>query len=167
MNKCFFLGNLTRDPEVTYTGGGTAVCKFSIAVNEKYKKEGGEVVEKVHFLDIEAWGKQGEAIGQYFIKGKAILVECRVKQDTWEDKESGNKRSKLMFTLEKFEFLPGGSKKKDGDDDNEEGSDEDAAPAARSSKKPAKKKAAAKAAKDDDAGDDGNYGDGPYDEVPF
>lgn len=162
MNKCFFIGNLTRDPEVTYTAGGTAICKFSIAVNEKFKKE-DEVVEKVHFLDIEAWGKQAEAIGQYFEKGKPIRVECKVKHDTWEDKETGNKRSKLLFTLIEFAFLPGGKKRED--EDGGGAPEETAAP--NKKKAAAKKKNTTSTKPAEDEGDNYPGVSGGDDEVPF
>ena len=150
MNKCHFIGNLTRDPEVKVTAGGLSICKFSIAVNRRYKKD-GEQMDEVAFLDFEAFGKQAEVIGEYFEKGKLITVHARVKQDTWEDKETGAKRSKLLFTVEDFSFVPGSKR-----DDAEAPTDE--APA----KKPAAKKPAAKKPAADEAPASGND-----DEVPF
>ncbi len=155
MNKCHFLGNMTRDPEVTYTSGGTALCKFAIAVNRKFKKE-GETVEEVAFLDFESWGKQAEAIGQYHKKGDGIIVHARVKQDTWVDKETEKNRSKLLFVVEEFEFAPGNKRR---DDDG--GGD---APAKSNPKKGGGKK------KEESSGslneDDGGYQNNS-DDVPF
>lgn len=104
MNIAIIRGNLTRDPELRYTPKGTAVCGGAVAVNEKWKNEAGEVQEKVYFFDFEAWGRTGETIAQYFVKGKPILIQGKLKQDTWQDKETGQNRSKIKITVERFEF---------------------------------------------------------------
>lgn len=104
MNLAIIKGNLTRDPELKYTPKGTAVCKCAVAVNEVWKNEAGDKHERVHFFDIEAWGRTAETIAQYFTKGKPILVQGKLKQDTWDDKETGQKRSKVKITVDSFEF---------------------------------------------------------------
>jgi single-strand DNA-binding protein len=104
MNLAIIKGNLTRDPELKYTPKGTAVCKCSVAVNEVWKTEAGEKQERVHFFDLEAWGRTAETIAQYFTKGKPILIQGKLKQDTWDDRETGQKRSKVKITIDSFEF---------------------------------------------------------------
>lgn len=103
MNSCTFIGRLTRDPEVKELTNST-VANFGIALNRKFKNSGGEWVEEVTFIEVEAWGKQAEIIGQYLTKGSKIAINASVKQDTWDDKD-GNKRSKLKFRVNEFEFV--------------------------------------------------------------
>lgn len=104
-NKVLLMGNLTRDPEVRYTPKGTAIANLGLAVNRVYTTEGGEQKEEVTFLDIEVWGRQAETAGQYLAKGRPIFVEGRLKLDSWEDKESGQKRNKLKVVAERVQFL--------------------------------------------------------------
>src|SRR5580658_1930905 len=104
-NKVILAGNLTRDPELRYTPKGSAVAGFSLAVNRTWKTESGETKEEVSFIEVEAWGRQGEVIAQYMRKGRPLLVECRLKQDTWEDKNTHQKQSKLKVVLESFSFI--------------------------------------------------------------
>lgn len=104
-NKVILAGNLTRDPELRYTPKGTAVAKIGLAVNRTWTTETGEKKEEVSFIDIEAWGRQGEVIAQYLKKGRPLLVEGRLKLDTWEDKNTKQKQSKLKVVLESFSFL--------------------------------------------------------------
>src|SRR5436190_4336604 len=104
-NKVILAGNLTRDPELRYTPKGTAVAKIGMAVNRSWKSETGEMKEEVTFVDIEAWGRQAEVIGQYLKKGRPVLIEGRLKLDTWEDKNTHQKMSKLKVVLESFSFL--------------------------------------------------------------
>lgn len=106
-NKVILLGNLTRDPELRYTPKGQAVSKLGLAVNRSYKTETGETREEVTFIDIDAWGKQAELIGQYLRKGSPIFVEGRLKLDTWDDKATGQKVSKLRVVMENFQFIGG------------------------------------------------------------
>ncbi len=101
------IGNLTRDPELRVTPKGTSICQFGLAVNKKWKDEAGQEREDVCFVDIEAWGKQGEAIAKFFKKGHPIYLRGVLKQDTWEDKTSGQKKSKHKVLLERFEFIRG------------------------------------------------------------
>ncbi len=104
-NKVILAGNLTRDPEMRYTPKGTAVASFGLAVNRRWKSETGELKEEVSFIDIEAFGKQAETIAQYLRKGRPFLVEGRLRQDTWEDKNTHQKQSKLKVVLEAFSFI--------------------------------------------------------------
>jgi single-strand DNA-binding protein len=104
-NKVIIAGNLTRDPELRYTPKGSAVAKIGMAVNRTWKNEAGESKEEVSFIDIEAWGRQAEVIAQYMRKGRPLLVEGRLKQDTWEDKNTHQKQSKLKVVLESFSFI--------------------------------------------------------------
>ncbi|HEY0945000.1 MAG TPA: single-stranded DNA-binding protein [Opitutaceae bacterium] len=109
-NKVYLIGNLTRDPELRVTPKGTAICQFGIAVNRQFKDESGALRDDTTFVDIEAWGKQGETISKYCTKGRPLFVEGRLKFDQWEDKASGQKRSKLKVVLEGFQFLGSGQR---------------------------------------------------------
>lgn len=104
-NKVILAGNLTRDPEVRYTPKGTAIAKFGMAINRTWKNEAGESKEEVTFVDIDAFGRQAEVISQYLKKGSPILMEGRLRLDQWDDKQTGQKRSKLGIVLEGFQFL--------------------------------------------------------------
>jgi single-strand DNA-binding protein len=104
-NKVILAGNLTRDPELRYTPKGTAVVKLGMAINRTWKGESGEAREEVTFVDVEAWDRQAEVIAQYMRKGRPILVEGRLKLDTWEDKNTHQKVSKLKVRLESFSFI--------------------------------------------------------------
>jgi len=114
-NKVILAGNLTRDPELRYTPKGTAVARLGIACNRKWKSETGEMKEEVTFVDVDAFGKQAETIGQYLKKGRPILIEGRLRYDTWEDKQSGQKKSKLGVVLESFQFLDSGGGRGEGE----------------------------------------------------
>jgi single-strand DNA-binding protein len=104
-NKVILAGNLTRDPELRYTPKGTAVAKIGLAVNRTWTAEDGQKKEEVNFIDVEAWGRQGEVIAQYMKKGRPLLVEGRLKLDSWEDKTTKQKVSKLKVVLESFSFI--------------------------------------------------------------
>jgi single-strand DNA-binding protein len=104
-NKVILAGNLTRDPELRYTPKGTAVARITLAVNRTWKGESGESKEEVSFVDVDVWGRQAEVISQYMKKGRPLLVEGRLKQDTWEDKNTKQKQSKLKVVLESFSFI--------------------------------------------------------------
>jgi single-strand DNA-binding protein len=105
LNKVFLIGNLTRDPELRVTPKGTAICQFGIAVNRQFKDESGATRDETTFVDIEAWGKQGELVAKYLAKGSPAMVEGRLKLDQWEDKTSGQKRSKMKVVLDNVQFL--------------------------------------------------------------
>lgn len=107
-NKVILAGNLTRDPELRYTPKGLAIAKLGLAINRRYTTEGGEQREETTFVDVDSFGKQAEVIAQYLKKGRPILIEGRLKLDSWDDKATGQKRSKLGITLETFQFLDSG-----------------------------------------------------------
>ena len=104
-NKVIIMGNLTRDRELRQTQSGTSVCRFSIAVNRSYNAQDGSSRDETCFVEIDCFGRSAENISKYFSKGKPILVEGRLRQDTWDDKQTGQKRSKLLVVLERFEFV--------------------------------------------------------------
>jgi single-strand DNA-binding protein len=104
-NKVILMGNLTRDPELRYTPKGTAVARLGLAVNRVWKSEAGENKEEVLFIDVDAFGKTAETLGQYMKKGNPILIEGRLKQDNWEDKQTNQKRSKILVVCEAFKFI--------------------------------------------------------------
>jgi len=107
-NKVILAGNLTRDPELRYTPKGTAVARIGLACNRKWKSDTGEMKEEVTFVDVDAFGKTAETIGQYLKKGRPILIEGRLRYETWEDKQTKQKRSKLGVVMETFQFLDSG-----------------------------------------------------------
>jgi single-strand DNA-binding protein len=104
-NKVVLLGNLTADPAVRYTPNGSAVANFAIAVNRKYK-QGDEVKEEVSYIDIVVFGKQAENCGQYLSKGDSALIEGRLQQRRWDDKDTGQKRSKVEVAAQSVTFMP-------------------------------------------------------------
>jgi single-strand DNA-binding protein len=106
-NKIILLGNLTRDPQLKYLPSQMAIVEFGLAVNHKYKTKNGEDREEVLFIDVSAFGKQAEIINQYCTKGRPLLVEGRLKYDTWEDKQGGGKRSKHSVVIDNFQLLGG------------------------------------------------------------
>jgi single-strand DNA-binding protein len=112
-NKVILMGNLTRDPELRYTPKGTAVAKLGLAVNRSWRNAEGQQQDETTFVDVDAFGKQAETLGQYMQKGRPILIEGRLKLDQWEDKNTGQNRSKLGVILEKFSFVGGGSQNSD------------------------------------------------------
>src|SRR6476660_6447692 len=104
-NKVILIGNLTRDPELRYTPKGTAIAKIGLAINRTWKTETGETKEEVTFVDIDAFGRQAETLGQYMKKGRPIMIEGRLRLDTWDDKQTNQKRSRLGVVMETFQFL--------------------------------------------------------------
>jgi single-strand DNA-binding protein len=112
LNKVMLIGNVTRDPEIKYTPKGSAVTDLGIAVNRVFTPEGGEKREETTFVDVTLWGRQAEIAGEYCKKGRSIYVEGRLQLDSWEDKASGQKRTKLRVVGENFQLLgprPGGA----------------------------------------------------------
>jgi single-strand DNA-binding protein len=107
-NKVILAGNLTRDPELRYTPSGKAIAKFALAINRTWTTETGEKKEDTTFVDIDCFGRQAEVISQYMKKGRPLLVEGRLKLDQWDDKQTGQKRSRLGVVLESFSFLDSG-----------------------------------------------------------
>ncbi|MDP6439978.1 MAG: single-stranded DNA-binding protein [Candidatus Brocadiia bacterium] len=105
LNKVFLMGNLTRDPQLRYTPSGTPICEFGVAVNRRFKSKEGEQRDETCFVDVTAWGRTGEVISEYFSKGKPILIEGRLKFDSWETPDG--RRSKLSVVAENFQFIGG------------------------------------------------------------
>jgi single-strand DNA-binding protein len=106
-NKVILLGNLTRDPEVRYTPKGSAVCDLGLAVNRSYTLDSGEKREEVTFVDVVLWSRLAEIAGEYLKKGRPVFIEGRLQLDTWDDKQSGQKRSKLRVIGETMQLLGG------------------------------------------------------------
>ncbi len=114
-NKVFLMGNLTRDPEIRYSsgggggggrdGGGSAICKFGLAVNRQWRNQAGEKQEDTCFVDIVVFGRQAETCNEYLRKGRPVFLEGRLNFNQWEDRESGQKRSKLEVVAENVQFL--------------------------------------------------------------
>ena len=98
-NKVILIGNLTRDPELRYTPSGKAIAKLGLAVNRSWKTESGETRDETTFVDVDAFGRQAEVLGQYLRKGRPVMVEGRLKLDQWDDKQTGQKRSRLGVIL--------------------------------------------------------------------
>src|SRR6185503_7403565 len=105
LNKVMLIGNLTRDPEIKYTPKGTAIADIGLAVNRNYTTESGEKREETTFIDVTLWGRVAEIVGEYCKKGRPLFVEGRLQLDTWEDKQSGQKRSKLKVVGENIQLL--------------------------------------------------------------
>ncbi|GAB5444844.1 MAG: single-stranded DNA-binding protein [Fuerstiella sp.] len=107
-NKVILVGNVTRDPEVRYTGGGTAVTEIGLAVNRVWTdRSSREKKEETTFVDVTLWGRTAEVAGEYLAKGRPCLIEGRLQLDQWEDKQSGQKRSKLRVVGETLQLLGG------------------------------------------------------------
>ncbi|MFG0251779.1 MAG: single-stranded DNA-binding protein [Phycisphaerales bacterium JB038] len=106
-NKVILMGNLTRDVELRYTPSNTAVAKIGLAVNRRYRTQEGESREETTYVDCEAWGRQAEVMNQYLSKGRPVLLEGRLRLDQWQDKQSGQNRSRLLVVVENFQFVGG------------------------------------------------------------
>jgi single-strand DNA-binding protein len=119
-NKVILMGNLTRDPELRYTPKGSAVCDLGLAVNRQYSLEGGEKREEVTFVDVVLWARLAEIAAEYLKKGRPVLIEGRLQLDSWDDKQSGQKRSKLRVIGETMQLL--GSRPTGGESGDEGGS---------------------------------------------
>jgi len=118
LNKVMLIGNLTRDPEVRYTPKGTAVGDLGMAVNRRVSDGNGNWSDEVTFVDVTVWGTNAENAQKYLTKGRGVFVEGRLQLDTWDDKQSGQKRSKLKVVAEVLQFLPdgkGGPQRSGGD----------------------------------------------------
>lgn len=107
-NRVIVAGNLTRDPELKHTTGGTAVAELGLAINRHwFDKNTQQKKEEVTFVDVTLWGRQAETAAQYLSKGRPVLIEGRLQTDQWEDKSTGAKRSKLKVVGESMQFLGG------------------------------------------------------------
>lgn len=140
-NRVILMGNLTRDPEVSYLPSGTAVADMGLAIDDSYKNREGEMVERTCFVDIKVWARQAETCAQYLSKGSPVLVEGRLQLDKWQTKE-GDNRSKLRVRADRVQFLggPRGSELSDGPGDapkRQQADEGDAAPAAPAAVAPA------------------------------
>ncbi len=131
LNRVLLIGNLTRDPELRVTPKGSSICQFGLAVNRTFKDGSGQQREEATFIDVEAWGRQGEVISKYCTKGRPLFVEGRLRFDSWEDKNTGQKRNRLSVVLENFQFIGGR-----GDDQGEGGAPRDVRYVERSSPPP-------------------------------
>lgn len=105
LNRVLLIGNLTRDPEVKYTPKGTAIAEIGLAINRNYTTESGEKREETTFVDIELFGRLAEIAGEYLKKGRPVFIEGRLKLDTWDDKQTGQKRSKMRVVGEGLQLL--------------------------------------------------------------
>jgi single-strand DNA-binding protein len=103
-NRVILLGNLTRDPEIRYTQSGLAVCNLGMAVNERYKNANGELVEDTTFVDVTLWKREAEVASEYLSKGSPVLIEGRLKLDTWQGTD-GQKKSKLVVVGQRLQLL--------------------------------------------------------------
>ena len=108
LNKVMLIGNLTRDPELRHTPKGTAVAELGLAINRVWKDEQGQKQEETTFVDVTLWGRQAELAQQYLTKGNPVYIEGRLNLDTWDDKATGQKRSKLKVIGENLQFLSTG-----------------------------------------------------------
>lgn len=105
LNKVILIGRLTREPDLNFTDGGTAICKFSIAVSKKFKSKSGGFKEQTVFPNIEVWGKSGENCAKFLSKGSQCMVEGELKQNNWEDKSTGSKRTSWLINAYNVQFL--------------------------------------------------------------
>lgn len=155
-SKVILAGNLVRDPEMRATTTGSQACNFTIAVNRVYKGSDGSAQEQVSYIDCVAWGKPGETIAQYTRKGSGIIVSGRLDQRSWEDKNTGQRRSRIEVVVEDFSFI-GGSSSAGGDGSYS------------SSSKKATKAAPAESTETDDFAPDDMPEDGEInlDDIPF
>lgn len=125
-NKVILMGNLTRDPELKHTSGGTAVGSLGLAVTRSwFDKSSNAKKEETAFVDVTLWGRTAEVASEYLSKGKQVLIEGYLKLDTWDDKETGQKRSKLKVVCENLTMLGGKTEgKQRTNDEHDEGSQE-------------------------------------------
>lgn len=105
MNHVILLGNLVRDPETRATSTGKSVCEFTLAVTERWKTEHGEAKERTAFVSCAIWGPRGEAFSKYHRKGSRALIQGKLAQDTWQDKETGKSRSKTRVDATEWHFV--------------------------------------------------------------
>ena len=109
LNEVRLIGRLTRDPELRATPAGASVCSFGLATNRKYKGNDGALRDDTTFVEISCWGKVAENVSKYMKKGRLIFVAGRLKYESWDDKQTGQKRNKLSVVAESVQFLDHGS----------------------------------------------------------
>jgi single-strand DNA-binding protein len=164
-NRVILVGNLTRDPQVRYTPGGTAVAEIGMAVSRQwFDKQTNSRREETTFVDVTLWGRQAEVAGEYLAKGRPVLIEGRLQLDTWDDKETGQKRSKLRVVGESMQML--GSRSDGGGGQGGGGGQPRREPARGGPQQQAPQDAGGESFSDSVS--DYGYGGGPPDdEVPF
>jgi len=135
VNRVILAGNLTRDPQVKFLANEKAVANFVLAVNNRFKAADGTMKEDTVFVDIEAWGRTAELVGQYLTKGRACLIEGRLKLDSWE--KDGQKQSKLRVVADSVQFLDSGNRGERPQTGGDSAPTADAPPAARAPSAPA------------------------------
>src|SRR3954462_11012612 len=129
LNKVLLLGNVTRDPEVRYTPKGSAVCDLGIALNRAYTTDDSEKREEVTFVDVTLWGRTAEVASEYLKKGRPVFIEGRLEMDSWDDKQTGQKRTKLRVVGETMQLLGGRQAGGDADESSSAGAKGGARPA--------------------------------------
>ena len=105
LNRVLLIGNLTRDPETRYTQKGTAIADIGVAINRTWTDDSGEKREEAVFIDVTLWGRQAEVAHEYLRKGSQVFIEGRLKLDTWDDKQTGQRRSRLGVVAETMQML--------------------------------------------------------------
>ncbi len=170
LNKVMLIGNLTREPEVRYTPKGSAVSDLGIAVNRTYVTDSGEKMQETTYVDVVVWSRLAEIAGQFLHKGSPVFIEGRLQMDTWEDKATGQKRSKIRVVADNLQFLG----RREGGEDNGGGGAGGggySAPAPRQNFRPAgnpppRQAAPQRQSQPDDFGE-GPITDGMDDDIPF
>lgn len=119
LNKVFLMGNLTRDPALRFTPGGSAVCEFGMAINRRFTSANGQEKDETCFVEIIVWGKQAEQCDRFLDKGAPVFIEGRLQFDQWDERETGAKRSRLRVQAERVQFISGkaGGSGRDAEDD--------------------------------------------------
>ena len=107
LNRVLLIGNLTRDPEIRYTQKGTALAEISLAINRVHVGDDGQKNDDVTFVDVVLWGRLAEVTEQYLKKGNPVFIEGRLQLDSWDDKQTGQKRARLRVVAESVQFLGG------------------------------------------------------------
>ncbi|TVQ31390.1 MAG: single-stranded DNA-binding protein [Phycisphaeraceae bacterium] len=153
-NKVLLMGNLTRDVELKHLSPEVAVANIGLAVNRRFRTREGENREETTFVDCEAWGRTAEVMAQYLAKGRPVFIEGRLKLDTWQDKDGGN-RSKLKVVIENFQFV----------DSRGEGGGGGGAPRSGSGGAPARQGAGQQSSSN--SGDEAFYEPIEEDDIPF
>ena len=150
VNKVILIGNVTRDPEVKFTPKGSAVADLGLATNRVYTSQSGEKVEEATFVDVELWGRLAEIAGEFAKKGRQVYIEGRLRMDSWEDKQSGQKRSRLKVVGEQLQLL-GNRQGGQGNQGGVQETESDASRPVRSAgAKPAAQSSASEPPEDDD-----------------
>lgn len=134
-NRVMLAGNLTRDPVTRFLANEKAVANFGLAVNRRFKGSDGEMKEDVLFIDVEAWGRTAELVGQYLVKGRPCFVEGRLRMDQWDDKTTGQKRNRILVVADNVQFTGANPNRSQGGEGGHAAGDMDDAPPAPSSAK--------------------------------